>query len=245
MRPKNGIGWDTVADTMVQLGTRVLVVEDDGELASVLVRGLTAEGFVVSVAGDGLTALTLTRQQRFDVIVLDLMLPRLNGFRFCERLRDDGDPTPVLVLTARQDEQDEASALDTGADDYLTKPFSFVVLVAHLRALLRRHRTSRAAVYRVGDLSLDVGAHRAWRGETEIALTPREFALLEFLFAKVGRPVSRRELLDEVWDWAISDSSNLVEVYIGYLRRKIDVPFGRSAVQTVRGLGYRLDPDGG
>ncbi len=230
---------------MVELGTQVLVVEDDDELASALVRGLTAEGFQVRVARDGAEALSLTHEQRFDAIVLDLMLPRLNGFHFCERLRDGGDPTPVLVLTARQDEHDEAEALDTGADDYLTKPVSFVVLVAHLRALLRRHRTRRAVAYRAGDLRLDVGAHRAWRGEIEIALTPREFALLEFLFARAGQPVSRRELLDGVWDWAISDTSNLVEVYIGYLRRKIDAPFGRCAIQTVRGLGYRLDSEGG
>lgn len=223
----------------------MLVVEDDGELSSVLVRGLSAEGFDVCVARDGAEALTRTQQQRFDAIVLDLMLPRMNGLRFCELLRDGRDPTPVLVLTARQDERDETEALDIGADDYLTKPFSFAVLVAHLRALLRRHRGRQASVYDADDLRLEVAAHRAWRGETEIALTPREFALLEFLFAHVGEPVSRRELLDGVWDWAISDSSNLVEVYIGYLRRKIDLPFGRCAVQTVRGLGYRLDPDGG
>ena len=230
---------------MTGLGSRVLVVEDDGELAGVLTRGLAAEGFRVSVAGDGAEALARTRDERFDAIVLDLMLPRLSGFRFCERLRDGGDPTPVLVLTARQDERDEATALDIGADDYLTKPFSFVILVAHLHALLRRHRSRRAAAYRAGDLVLEVAAHRVWRGEAEISLTPREFALLEYLFANAGCPVSRRELLDGVWDWAISDSSNLVEVYIGYLRRKIDLPFDRCAIQTVRGVGYRLDAGGG
>jgi two-component system OmpR family response regulator len=237
--------WSTVVASMAECGGRVLVVEDDGELASVLARGLAAEGFGVNIAGDGAEALLLTHDQRFDAIVLDLMLPRLNGFDFCERLRSSGDATPVLVLTARQDEWDEAEALNRGADDYVTKPFSLVVLVAHLRALLRRLGTDRPATYRAGDLVLDVAAHRTWRGETEIQLTPREFALLEFLFSRVGQPVSRRTLLNGVWDWAISDTSNLVEVYIGYLRRKIDLPFDRCAIQTVRGVGYRLDADGG
>lgn len=226
-------------------GARVLVVEDDEQLADVIRRGLAAEGFEVALAADGARALRITRAERFDVIVLDLMLPRLDGYQFCEQLRDGGDPTPVLVLTAKRGEWDEAAALDIGADDYLRKPFSFVVLVAHLRALLRRRRRTRERRYETGDLRLDIAAHRCWRGATEVELTPREFALLEFLFSQLGRPVSRRVILDEVWDWAISDGSNLVEVYIGYLRRKIDDPFARHSLHTVRGVGYRLADDGG
>jgi DNA-binding response OmpR family regulator len=149
----------------------------------------------------------------------------------------------VLVLTAKQGEWDEAEALETGADDYLKKPFSFVVLIAHLRALLRRQQ--RPLTYTAGDLRLDPATHRCWRGETPVELTPRELALLELLFANVGEPVNKREILDEVWDWAIVGGSNLVEVYIGYLRRKLDTPFGRHAIETVRGVGYRLDPNGG
>jgi DNA-binding response OmpR family regulator len=151
----------------------------------------------------------------------------------------------VLVLTAKQGELDEAEALELGADDYLTKPFSFVVLVAHLRAMLRRNRQGVTPESRAGDLALDATTHRCSRGGVEIELTPREFSLLEFLMRRAGEPVAKRELLDEVWDWAISDSSNLVEVYIGYLRRKIDTPFGRRSIETVRGVGYRLDPNGG
>jgi DNA-binding response OmpR family regulator len=230
---------------MAERAERLLVVEDDEELAGALHRGLDAEGFEVTVATDGLEALTLTREHRFDAIVLDLMLPRLNGFRFCEELRGGGDVTPILVLTAKQGEWDEAEALETGADDYLKKPFSFIVLIAHLRALLRRRERQHAVAFVAGDLRLDVVTHRCWRGDAEINLTRREFALLELLLERVGEPVTKRQLLDEVWDWAIDDGSNLVEVYIGYLRRKIDTPFGRKAVETLRGVGYRLDPEGG
>jgi DNA-binding response OmpR family regulator len=224
---------------------RLLVVEDDPDLAGALARGLDAEGFEVTVVDDGADGLAAAEASRFDAIVLDLMLPTVNGFRFAHRLRASGDSTPVLVLTAKQGEWDEAEALEAGADDYVKKPFSFVVLVAHLRALLRRHRGRQAAVLGAGDLGLDTATHRCWRGDTEIHLTAREFALLEFLFSRLGQPVGKRELLDEVWDWAISEGSNLVEVYVGYLRRKIDVPFSRNALQTVRGVGYRLDPSGG
>jgi DNA-binding response OmpR family regulator len=224
---------------------RLLVVEDDEPMADALHRGLTAEGFDVTVAADGAAGLAVAEAERFDAIVLDLMLPVLNGFRFCQLLRQRGAETPVLVLTAKQGEWDEAEALETGADAYLKKPFSFVVLLAHLRALLRRHSRRQDAVRAAGDLTLDVAAHRCWRGETEVDLTPREFALLEVLFDRVGEPVPKREILDQVWDWAIADGSNLVEVYIGYLRRKLDAPFGRQAIQTVRGVGYRLDPEGG
>ena len=224
---------------------RLLIVEDDEAMAAALSVGLAAEGFEVVVAVDGPRGLALAGQRRFDAIILDLMLPGLNGFRVCHLLRERGDSTPVLVLTAKQGDWDEAEALDTGADDYMKKPFAFVVLVAHVRALLRRRRNRGAAVLTAGDLRLEALAHRCWRGDTEIALTPREFAVLELLFDRAGQAVGKREILDEIWDWAISGGSNLVEVYIGYLRRKIDAPFGRQAVQTVRGVGYRLDPDGG
>jgi two-component system OmpR family response regulator len=230
---------------MVDRLGRLLVAEDDEDLGGALCRGLGAEGFDVALARDGVDALALAREHRFDVIVLDLMLPGLNGFCVCEDLRKDGDVTPVLVLTAKQGEWDEAEALETGADDYLKKPFSFVVLVAHLKALLRRRGRPRAASLTAGDLRLDVAAHRCWRGDTEINLTRREFALLELLLEHVGEPITKRQILDEVWDWAVEDASNRVEVYIGYLRRKIDAPFDRRAVQTLRGVGYRLDPEGG
>jgi DNA-binding response OmpR family regulator len=230
---------------MAEGGARLLVVEDDEALAGALSRGLAAEGFDVTVAADGLEGLAAAGERRFDAIVLDLMLPRLNGFRFCRLLRERGDSTPVLVLTAKQGEWDEAEALETGADDYLKKPSSFVVLLAHVRALLRRHDHPRPAPLCAGDLRLDTVGHRCWRGEIEIGLTPREFELLELLMARIGEPLAKREILDSLWDWAVGDDSNLVEVYVGYLRRKIDVPFGRQAIETLRGVGYRLDPDGG
>lgn len=225
--------------------SRVLIVEDDSQLAATLQRGLSAEGFDVTLAGDGLTGLSLARERRFETIVIDLMLPSLNGFQLCRELRGAGDPSPILVLTAKQGEWDEAEALETGADDYLRKPFSFIVLVAHLRALLRRRSRERPPVLTAGDLTLDLTSHRCARGRTDIRLTRREFSLLELLLERVGEPVTKREILDEVWDWAIDDGSNLVEVYVGYLRRKIDVPFERHAVETLRGVGYRIDPAGG
>jgi DNA-binding response OmpR family regulator len=226
-------------------GGSLLLVEDDQPLADALARGLQAEGFDVTLVHDGAEGLSVAGDRQFDAIVLDLMLPGLNGFRFCRFLRQRGDGTPILVLTAKEGEWDEAEALEMGADDYLKKPFSFVVLLAHLRALMRRHTHSRNQTLIAGDLRLDPGGHRCWRGETEIALTPREFSLLELLFLRIGEPVTRREILDEVWDWAVSDSTNLVEVYIGYLRRKVDAPFGRRCIETVRGKGYRLNPGGG
>jgi DNA-binding response OmpR family regulator len=229
---------------MAQAGS-VLLVEDDRALADALARGLQAEQFDVTLVHDGADGFALASDRHFDAIVLDLMLPGLNGFRFCRLLRQRGNLTPVLVLTAKEGEWDEAEALETGADDYLKKPFSFVVLLARLRALLRRHAQGRNQTLIAGDLRLDPVGHRCWRGETEIALAPREFSLLELLFRRVGEPITRREILDDVWDWAVADSTNLVEVYIGYLRRKIDVPFGRRSIQTVRGKGYRLDPGGG
>jgi DNA-binding response OmpR family regulator len=224
---------------------RVLLVEDEENLAAAVAEGLTTQGFAVEHTTDGAHGLQLARVGRYDVIVLDLLLPNVNGFRFCDLLRRDGDWTPILVLTAKQGEYDETEALETGADDFLSKPFSFPVLVARLRALLRRHRREHPPRLVAGDLVLDVENRQCWRGTTEVELTVREFALLESLMRRPGAVVRKRELLDEVWDWAFDDESNIVEVYVGYLRRKVDAPFGRTAVRTVRGVGYRLDPAGG
>jgi len=224
---------------------RVRVVEDERPLAETLRRGLEAEGFVVEVAHDGNDGLWRAKEHSFDAIVLDIMLPGLNGYRVCAALRDAGVWTPVLMLTAKDGELDEAEALDTGADDYVTKPFSFVVLVARLRALLRRGPRERPTVLSAGDLRLDPAAHHLDRGGVEIALTAREFALLELLLRHRGEVLTKREILDEVWDLEFDGDPNIVEVYIGYLRRKIDVPFGRNAIETVRGVGYRLAADGG
>lgn len=223
---------------------RVLVVEDEEPLVASLRSGLESEGFTVEAATDGTTGLALAQSGRFDVIVLDVMLPGMNGLRVCRRLRESDAITPVLVLTAKQGEWDESETLDIGADDYLRKPFSFDVLVARLRALVRRAARVDEIV-EVGDLKVDVGQRRCWRAGTEIELTPREFALLEYLARRATQTVRKRELLDEVWDFAFEDDSNIVEVYVGYLRRKIDVPFGRETVRTVRGVGYRLEPDDG
>lgn len=224
---------------------RVLLVEDETALATALADGLRQDGFAVETAGDGLVAMDVSLANPFDVIVLDLMLPGLSGLDLCARLRDAGVGTPVLVLTARTTERDQLQALGLGADDYLPKPFSYRILVARLHALLRRAGPRRELTLTAGDLTLDRTARRCRRGEVDIDLTPREFGLLELLMSRPGQVVSKRRALDEVWDFALTDESNVLEVYVGYLRRKIDLPFGRRAIGTVRGIGYRLDPHGG
>lgn len=224
---------------------RVLVVEDQRRLAAALKRGLQAEGFAVDVAGDGEEGLWLARDRSYDAIVLDILLPKLNGYKVCALLRDERNWTPILMLSAKAGEYDEAEALDTGADDFLAKPFSFVVLVARLRALLRRGNSERPHVLAAGDLTVDPGAHACRRGEVDIALSAREFSLLEFLMRRAGQVTSKAEILDHVWDYGFDGDDNIVEVYIRYLRRKIDIPFDRQAIETVRGAGYRLAEDGG
>ncbi|MFF4342739.1 response regulator transcription factor [Kitasatospora sp. NPDC001540] len=224
---------------------RVLVVEDERRLAAALQRGLRAEGFAVDLAHDGEEGLWAATEHDYDAIVLDIMLPRLNGYRVCARLRAAGDDTPILMLTAKDGELDEAEALDTGADDFLSKPFSYVVLVARLRALVRRTGRRLPQTLEFGDLAIDPARRTCTRSGTEVRLTTREFAVLECLARASGGVVSKREILESVWDSAFDGDPNLVEVHISALRRKIDAPFGRSAVGTVRGAGYRLAVDGG
>jgi DNA-binding response OmpR family regulator len=223
----------------------VLVVEDEKKVAAAVKRGLEAEGFAVDVALDGIDGLWMATEHAYDAIVLDIMLPGKNGYRVCAELRDAGNWAPVLMLTAKDGDLDEAEALDTGADDYLTKPFSFVVLVARVRALLRRSTHSAPAPMEAGDLRVDVARHECWRGENAIALTAREFAVLEFLVRRAGQVVSKGEILEGVWDYDFDGDPNIVEVYIRHLRRKIDEPFQRRAIETIRGAGYRLDARGG
>ncbi len=222
---------------------KVLLVEDDTKIASALRRGLQAEGFTVEVAARGDEGLWLATEGHYDVIVLDIMLPGRNGYQVCAALRDAGDWTPVLMLTAKRGELDEAEALDTGADDYLTKPFSFTVLVARIRALLRRAGDRVPAPLEVGDLRIDPAARRVWRADTEIVLTAREFDLLEFLVRRRDQVVRKADLLAGVWEFDFEGDVNIVEVYIGRLRRKLDEPFGRHTIQTVRGAGYRASAD--
>jgi two-component system, OmpR family, response regulator len=224
---------------------RVLVVEDERRLAAGLRKGLEAEGFAVDVALDGADGLWMAREHAYDAVVLDIMLPGMNGYKVCATLRQDGVWTPILMLTAKDGEWDEVEALDTGADDYLTKPFAYAVLVARLRALLRRGARERPVVLEAGDIRLDPAARRAWRGGVEVELTPRELALLEFLLHRRGEVVSKREILEHVWDYDFEGDSNIVEVYVWHLRNKLDRPFGRDTIQTIRGAGYRLAADGG
>jgi len=224
---------------------RVLMVEDEIRLAETVRRGLTAEGFVVDVVHDGAEGLFSARTNRYDVVVLDIMLPRMNGYDVCRKMREAGIWTPVLMLTAKDGEYDQVDAFDLGADDYLSKPFSFLVLVARLRALVRRGAPERPAVLTAGDLSLDPSSRAVQRAGSDIALTPREFGVLHFLFRHRGDVVSKSEILQSVWDANYEGDDNVVEVYVGYLRRKIDQPFDRHAIETVRGVGYRLVADGG
>ena len=219
---------------------RVLVVEDEPRLARALQRGLVAEGYAVDLAADGLTGLEAARHEGYDAVVLDIMLPGLSGYRIVRTLRAEQNWVPVLMLSAKDGEYDQADGLDSGADDYLTKPFSFVVLLAKLRALLRRGAPERPAVLSAGSLSLDPATRRVTRDGQEIALTTREFALLEYLMRHRDEVVTKTELLDHVWDAGADTDPNVVEVYVGYLRRKIDQPYNVRSLQTVRGAGYRL-----
>ncbi len=224
---------------------RVLVVEDETRLGQAIRRGLVAEGFVVDVETDGADGLWAAQNHTYDVIVLDIMLPTLNGYDVCRRLREDENWTPVLMLTAKDGDLDQVDAFDLGADDYLTKPFAFAVLVARLRALVRRGAPARPVVLKAGDLELDPAARSVCRGGTAIDLTPREYGVLQYLMRHPGEVVSKTDILENVWDAFYEGDDNVVEVYIGYLRRKIDQPFERHAIQTQRGMGYRLASDGG
>jgi DNA-binding response OmpR family regulator len=224
---------------------RVLVVEDEARLAEFIQEGLDAEGFDVELAHDGLDGLWRARERPYDAIVLDILLPGMNGYRVCQTLRSEHVWTPILMLTAKTGEYDEAEALDTGADDFLSKPFSFVVLAARLRALVRRGATPRPSELVAGDLALDPAHRTCRRGDVAIELTRREYALLETLVRHAGRNLAKARLLSEVWGDDFNGDDNVAEVYVRYLRRKIDQPFGRRSLQTVRSIsGYRLDPDG-
>jgi len=219
---------------------RVLLVEDETRLAEAIRGGLQAEAIAVDCAFDGEEGLFKAQEGSYDVIVLDILLPGRNGYEICAKLREAGVWTPILMLTARHGEEYEARALNIGADDFLEKPFSYLVLVARLRALVRRGSTPRPAVIRIGDLELDPTRRMCVRESVAISLTLREFALLEFLMRKPGEVLSKQQILDHVWGFQFEGDENIVEVYIGYLRRKIDEPFGRRSIQTVRGVGYRL-----
>jgi two-component system, OmpR family, response regulator len=222
---------------------RVLVVEDEKKLGQLLGRGLREEGYAADVANRGEDALWMARAAPYNAIVLDVMLPGLDGFEICRRLRRDGIWAPVLMLTARDTVEDRVSGLDVGADDYLTKPFAFEELLARIRALTRRSPVERPPVLEVGDLRLDPAAHRAWRDGQELDLSAKEFALLELFMRQAGITLSRTQLLDGAWDMAFESQSNVIDVYVRYLREKIDRPFGRDSIETVRGVGYRLRAD--
>jgi two-component system OmpR family response regulator len=219
---------------------RLLVVEDEARLALLLKRGLEEQGYAVDVTGDGAEALWLATENDYDTIVLDIMLPGLDGLEVTKRLRAGGRWAPVLLLTARDGVDDRVVGLDAGADDYLVKPFSFAELAARVRALVRRGRVERPTVLEVGDLRLDPARRQAWRGPVELELSPTEFALLELFLAHPDEVLTRTRMLEHVWDFAYDPASNVVDQYVGYLRRKIDRPFGRADLETVRGVGYRL-----
>jgi two-component system, OmpR family, response regulator len=223
----------------------VLVVEDDVRMAAALRRGLQAEAIVTDVAMDGEEAVRRVRAGSFDVVVLDVMLPGLDGFETCRRLRNNGVWVPIIMLTARDAVQERVRGLDAGADDYLTKPFSLAELLARLRALARRGPVERPTVLEVGDLRLDPATREVWRGDAEVELSAREFALFETFMRRPGQVLSHLQLLDAAWDLGYEQRSNVVEVYVRYLREKIDRPFGVRSLETVRGMGYRLRKDGG
>ena len=224
---------------------RVLVVEDEAKMADLIRRALVREGYAVDVAADGAEALWAAGETAYDAVVLDAMIPSPDGFEVCHRLRADGRWCPVLMLTARDGVEDRVRGLDSGADDYLTKPFALKELLARLRALTRRSLGARPVQLQVGDLSLDTAEHVVRRGDAVVALSPKEFALLELFMRRPGEVLSRTQIVDHAWDFAYDGGSNVVDVYVRYLRRKIDVPFGRNDLETVRGVGYRLRPASG
>ena len=224
---------------------RILIVEDEAKLAGLVQRGLQEEGMAADVAARGEDALWMAGATDYDAIVLDVMLPGLDGFEVCTRLRGDGVRSPVLMLTARDAVEDRVRGLDTGADDYLSKPFSFDELSARLRALVRRGPLERPVVLQVGDLHLDPSSRRVWRGETDIALSAKELALLDTFMRRPGQVLDRFQLLEHAWDQAYENRSNVIDVYVRYLREKVDRPFGVESIETVRGAGYRLRADGG
>jgi len=244
-KPRAPAFSDASATICQDQDVRILVVEDEVRLAAGLKVGFEAEGFAVDVAHDGPNGLWLAREQPYDLIVLDIMLPGLNGYKVCETLRRHQVWTPILMLTAKDGDFDQIEALDTGADDYLTKPFSFDVLLARVRALVRRGSGARPATISAGDLTLDPSARTVRRDRTPIELTSREFAVLEYLMRHSGEVLSKSDILANVWDFDFDGDPNIVEVYIRHLRNKVDRPFGRDAIETIRGAGYRLAADGG
>jgi two-component system OmpR family response regulator len=224
---------------------RALVVEDEVKMAALIRRGLVEAGFAVDVAPTGEEALVIAGSSEYDAIVLDVILPGIDGFLTCRRLREDGVWAPVLILTARGAVEDRVAGLDGGADDYLTKPFAFAELVARVRALIRRGQSERPSVIEVGDLRLDPATRQVWRGDAEIALSAKEFSVLEAFMRRPGHVLSRLQLLEQAWEYDYEHRSNVIEVYVRYLRRKIDRPFGVESIETIRGAGYRLRKDGG
>ncbi|GHG19906.1 response regulator [Streptomyces hydrogenans] len=220
---------------------RILVIEDEERIAASLRRGLTAVGYTVDVAHDGIDGLHMAREHRYAAVLLDLMLPGLSGYQVCARLRAEGNDVPVLMLTAKNGEYDEAEGLDTGADDYLAKPFSYVVLEARLRALVRRGGARLSTVLQAGDLWLDPARRACGRGTDRITLTPKEFAVLHCLLSRPDEVVPALDVIDEVWSADFTGDPNIVHVYISAVRKKIDIPFGRNTIETVRGAGYRVN----
>jgi two-component system, OmpR family, response regulator len=224
---------------------RVLIVEDEAKMAGLIKRGLTREGMAVDTVDRGEDALWRAEATDYDAIVLDVMLPGIDGFEVCQRLRDAGVWSPILMLTARDSVRDRVAGLDRGADDYLVKPFSYAELLARLRALVRRGRAERPTELEAGELRLDPATRRVWRGDAEIELSPKEFAVLETFMRHPGEVLSRFQLLEHAWDYEYENRSNVVDAYVRFLRRKVDKPFGVESIETVRGAGYRFREDGG